>query len=98
MLARPRHGFAIALAAACAVICTAWEASAEQAKPPIPGMVRQTEIRIAPETTGRLATIAVTTSQHVHKGDLLAVLDNPELTAAVGEAKAAASSAKAERD
>ena len=72
--------------------------SAEQAKPPIPGMVRQTEIRIAPETTGRLATIAVIPGQHVHKGDLLAVLDNPELTAAVGEAKAAAASAKAERD
>ena len=74
------------------------EASAEQAKPPIPGMVRQTEIRIAPETTGRLATIAVIPGQHVQKGDILAVLDNPELTAAVGEAKAAAASAKAERD
>ncbi|ULJ75840.1 HlyD family secretion protein [Rhizobium gallicum] len=61
-------------------------------------MVRQTEIRIAPETTGRLASIAVAPGQHVHKGDLLAVLDNPELTAAVGEAKAAAASAKAERD
>jgi HlyD family secretion protein len=61
-------------------------------------MVRQTEIRIAPETTGRLATIAVIPGQHVRKGDLLAVLDNPELTAAVGEAKAAAASAKAERD
>ncbi|MDW6023400.1 efflux RND transporter periplasmic adaptor subunit [Mesorhizobium sp. BAC0120] len=61
-------------------------------------MVRQTEIRIAPDTTGRLATIAVTPGQHVHKGDLLAVLDNPELTAALGEAKAAAASAKAERD
>ena len=42
-------------------------------------MVRQTEIRIAPETTGRLASIAVQPGQHVRKGDLLAVLDNPEL-------------------
>jgi HlyD family secretion protein len=98
MLARPRRGFAIVLAAAVATTCIVWEASAEQAKPPIPGMVRQTEIRIAPETTGRLATIAVIPGQHVHKGDLVAVLDNPELAAAVGEAKAAAASAKAERD
>ena len=36
--------------------------------------------------------------QHVRKGDLLAVLDNPELAASVGEAEAAAASAKAERD
>ena len=98
MLARPRYGFAIALAAAGAITCIAWQASAEQANPPIAGMVRQTEIRIAPDATGRLATIAVIPGQHVHKGDLLAVLDNPELTAAVGEAKAAASSAKAQRD
>ena len=66
--------------------------------PPITGMVRQTEIRIAPETTGRLATVAVQPGQHVRKGDLLAVLDNPELAASLGEAKAAAASAKAERD
>ena len=32
------------------------------------------------------------------RGDLLAMLDNPELTASVGEAKSAAASAKAERD
>ncbi|UVK38842.1 biotin/lipoyl-binding protein [Mesorhizobium sp. AR10] len=98
MLARPRYGSAIALAAAGAIICGVCEASAEQAKPPIAGMVRQTEIRIAPDATGRLATVAVIPGQHVHQGDLLAVLDNPELTAAVGEAKAAATSAKAQRD
>ena len=96
MRARSRRGVAIILGAASA--CIALGASAEQAKPRIPGMVRQTEIRIAPETTGRLATIAVIPGQHVHRGDPLAVLDNPELTAAVGEAKAAAASAKAERD
>jgi HlyD family secretion protein len=98
MLVRSRYGFAIVLAAAAVTLCSGWQASAEQTKPPIPGMVRQTEIRIAPDTTGRLASVAVTPGQHVHKGDLLAVLDNPELTASVGEAKAAASSAKAQRD
>jgi HlyD family secretion protein len=98
MLARPPCVFAVVLAAAGAISCSAWQASAEQASPPIAGMVRQTEIRIAPETAGRLAMIAVIPGQRVHKGDLLAVLDNPELTASVGEAKAAASSAKAQRD
>ena len=98
MPTRSRRGFAIALAAACAVMCSAWRASAEQATPPIAGMVRQTEIRIAPDATGRLASVDVEPGQHVHKGDLLAVLDNPELTASVGEAKAAAASAKAQRD
>ena len=96
MRVRPRA--ALAVLAAAASVASVANVSAEQAKPPIPGMVRQTEIRIAPETTGRLATIAVIPGQHVHKGDLLAVLDNPDLTAAVGEAKAAAASAKAERD
>ena len=61
-------------------------------------MVRQTEIRIAPEITGRLTEIAVKTGQPVHKGDLLATLDNPELAASVGEAKAALAAARADRD
>jgi HlyD family secretion protein len=69
-----------------------------EAKAPIPGMVRQTEIRIASETTGRLASLAVTRGQHVRKGELLAVIDNPDLAASVGEARAAAVSAKADRD
>jgi HlyD family secretion protein len=69
-----------------------------EAKAPIPGMVRQTEIRIASETTGRLASLAVTRGQHVRKGELLAVIDNTDLAASVGEAKAAATSAKADRD
>ncbi|MBI2736302.1 MAG: HlyD family efflux transporter periplasmic adaptor subunit [Rhodospirillales bacterium] len=69
-----------------------------RAPPPIAGMVRQTEIRIAPEVTGRLASIEVQAGQAVRKGDLLAVLSNPELAASLGEAEAAARSAKAERD
>jgi len=66
--------------------------------PPIAGMVRQTEIRIAPEITGRLASVAVKTGQSVRKGDLLATVDNPELAASLGEARAAWAAAKAERD
>lgn len=63
-----------------------------------PGMVQQTEIRIAPEVGGRLVNVAVEPGQHVKHGDLLATLDSPELAAALGEAKAAAASAKADRD
>jgi HlyD family secretion protein len=69
-----------------------------RAAPPIAGMVRQTEIRIAPEVTGRLTAIAVHTGQQVRKGDLLATLDNPELAASLGEAKAALAAARADRD
>jgi multidrug resistance efflux pump len=65
--------------------------------PPLAGMVRQTEIRIAPEITGRLTSVAVRAGQTVRKGELLAQLDNPELAASLGEAKAAAASARAER-
>lgn len=65
---------------------------------PIAGMVRQTEIRIAPEITGRLASITVRAGQRVRRGELLAVLSNPELAASLGEAQAAAKSAAAERD
>jgi HlyD family secretion protein len=91
-----------AIAAIAAVAASAFlgsEALGEEGpQPPIPGMVRQTEIRIAPDATGRLATIAVNPGDRVHRGDLLATLDNPELAASVGEAKSAAASAKAERD
>lgn len=63
----------------------------------IPGMVRQTEIRMAPEITGRLASIAVRQSQHVKQGELVASIDNPDLIAATAEASAALASAGAER-
>src|SRR6266852_7445211 len=89
------------LLAATAVGCMAVAAYLWRGSPgpsSIPGMVRQTEIRIAPDTTGRLASIVVAAGQHVRKGDVLAVLDNPELAASVTEAIAAAASAKAEKD
>lgn len=67
------------------------------AAPPTAGMVRQTEIRIAPEITGRLASIAVRAGQPVRRGELLASLTNPELEASWGEAQAALKSAIADR-
>jgi HlyD family secretion protein len=64
----------------------------------IPGVVRETEIRIAAEKGGRLGSIAVAPGQRVRKGDLLAVLDSPELAASVEETKAAEREARADRD
>jgi HlyD family secretion protein len=71
--------------------------AAEAADAQILGVVRQTEIRIAPETSGRLAAFRVAAGQAVRKGDVLAVLSSPELTAALEEAKANAASARADR-
>ncbi|WOJ88537.1 efflux RND transporter periplasmic adaptor subunit [Methylocapsa polymorpha] len=62
------------------------------------GVVRETEIDIAPETSARLASFQATSGQRVHKGDTLAILSSPELAASVEEAKAAAATARADRD
>jgi HlyD family secretion protein len=87
-----------AVAAAAVALAAAILLSQRSARVPLAGMVRQIEVRVAPEVTGRLGTIAVQPGQAVRKGDLLAVLDNPELAASLGEGRAAAASAKAERD
>jgi multidrug resistance efflux pump len=86
---------AVVAAAGVAVALWAWPRSVATA--PIPGMVRQTEIRIAPDSTGRLGRLPVAPGQHVRKGDLLAVLDNPELAASVEEAEADLGRARADR-
>jgi HlyD family secretion protein len=65
---------------------------------PLIGAVRETEIHIAPDITGRLQSVLVSAGQQVRKGDLLAVLSSPELTASVYEAGAAAGQARANRD
>ena len=82
---------------AVAAVLIALALDRPSAAPPIAGMVRQTEIRIAPEVTGRLTEVAVKTGQPVRKGDLLATLDNPGLAASVGDAKAALAAARADR-
>lgn len=64
----------------------------------IPGVVRETEIRIAAEKGGRIGSIEVAPGQRVRKGDLLAVLDSPELAASVEETRAAEREARADRD
>jgi HlyD family secretion protein len=95
----PRKPLLIALAVvAVAAVLIVLAFDQPRASPSIAGMVRQTEIRIAPEITGRLTDVAVRSGQQVRKGDLLATLSNPELAASLGEAKAALAAARAERD
>ena len=62
------------------------------------GVVRATEVRIAPEVAGQLATIKVQKGERVHAGDVVATLSAEELTAAVVQARAALDAARASRD
>jgi HlyD family secretion protein len=71
--------------------------TAEAPTEPIIGVVHQTEIRIAPEISARLIAFRVTAGQQVHKGDVLAVLSSPELTASLEKAKADTASSRADR-
>jgi HlyD family secretion protein len=65
---------------------------------PIAGVVRATEIRLAPEVGGQLATIKVEKGARVRAGDVVAELSALELTASVGQARAALEAATASRD
>jgi HlyD family secretion protein len=64
----------------------------------IAGVVRATEIHVAPEVSGRLARVLVQPGQSVQRGDALALLGNPELWAAVAEAHAQVEKAMSDRD
>ena len=63
--------------------------------PPLIGVVHETEIRIAPEISARLASLSMKPLQSVRKGDVVAVLSSPEVAASLEEAKANAESARA---
>jgi HlyD family secretion protein len=65
---------------------------------PIIGVVRATEVRVEPEVTGQLASIAVEKGAHVHAGDIVARLSAIELTAQVDQARAAHAEATASRN
>jgi HlyD family secretion protein len=62
------------------------------------GMVRATEVKIAPEVSGHIAALPVKAGDRVEAGTVVAELSNPELTAAVSEAEAAVLEAQAVRD
>jgi HlyD family secretion protein len=65
---------------------------------PIVGVVRTTEVRVAPEVGGQLAAIKVQKGARVRAGDVVAELSALELTAAVAQARAALAAAQANRD
>jgi HlyD family secretion protein len=83
---------AVALGAIAAYI---WATTGQPV--PIVGVVHRTEVRIAPDASGWLTSVKVREGDTVHKGDVMAALTNPELTAAVEEARANAASAHADR-
>src|SRR5262249_52038321 len=63
-----------------------------------PGLVHDTELKIAPEISGRLARFHATAGQPVHKGDLLVELTSPELSASLVLANAQLDEPRATRD
>jgi HlyD family secretion protein len=69
-----------------------------EAAPPIVGVVRITQIRVAPEVGGQLAAVKVHKGDRVRAGDALAELSALELTASVVQARAALDAATASRD
>ena len=66
--------------------------------PPIVGVVRATEVRIAPEVGGQLTAIKVRKGDRVWARDVVAELSAIELTASVGQARAALAAATADRN
>ena len=66
--------------------------------PPVIGVVRTTEVRIAPEIGGQLAAIKVHKRDFVRAGEVVAELSAIELIASVGQARAALAAAVADRD
>jgi HlyD family secretion protein len=69
-----------------------------EAAAPIIGVVRATEVRVAPEVGGQLAAIKVEKGARVRAGDVVAELSAQELTASVAQARAALAAAQANRD
>jgi HlyD family secretion protein len=65
---------------------------------PLAGVVRATEIRVAPEVGGRLASIKVEKGARVRAGEVVAELSALELNASVGQARAALDAAIADRN
>jgi len=95
-MTRKRYAATVALVVAGAVgFYFLWR---PEPSAPIVGVVRTTEVRIAPEVSGQLATVKVEPGAHVHVGDVVAELSAVELNASVAQARAQLAAAKASRD
>jgi HlyD family secretion protein len=90
-------GAALLLAVAAAGAWHRWLGRAAVARSFI-GMVRTTEIRIAPEVSGRMAGFRVASGQTVAAGQPVAMIVSPELSAAVDAAGAQVEKARSDRD
>jgi HlyD family secretion protein len=88
----------IAVAAVLVGGTVIYAARRPQSPRPIIGVVRSTEVRVEPEVTGQLESIAVQKGAQVHAGDVLAKLDAVELTAQLDQARAALASTTANRN
>ena len=66
--------------------------------PSVVGVVRTTEVRVAPEVGGQLAAIKFHKRERVRAGDVVAELSAIELTASVGQARATLAAAAADRN
>jgi len=73
-----------------------WRSDAAAA--PLVGVVRTSEIRVAPEVSGQLAVLKVHKGDPVRVGDVVAELSALELSASVEQANAALAAAVADRD
>ena len=69
-----------------------------EAAAPIVGVVRTTEVRVAPEVGGQLADIRVRKGERVRAGEVVATLSATELSASVTQSRAALAAASADRD
>ncbi len=94
---RRRRIIALGLVAIAVSLGGYW-LSRPQAPPPVVGVVRTTEVRVAPEVAGQLAAIKVHQGGHVRAGDVVAELSAIELTASVEQARAALAAATADRN
>lgn len=88
---------AVAVAGVWAFVRT-WQQAATPAPDLLQGQVEATEINVSPKIPGRIDAIAVVEGAGVRKGDLIATLDSPEISAKLDQARAARAAASAQRD
>ncbi len=96
-LAPARHGAAprlvpvlVTLMVLAAAIVAAWAAWQSYAAPPWTrdGTVRANVVTLAPEISGRIASLPVADNQYVHRGDLLLEIEPTDFAIAVDNAQA----------